>query len=135
MYYQQPYQQAIQQPIQQPQQMQNGGFVVVPSEDDVLRYPVALGNLVTFKIENQPIVIEKSRGFSQFEAPKYERYKLIKEEMPVPQEKEYLLKSDYETTQKSILDTQNEIFSQIEDLKRQFNDFKKPIAKKKEVEQ
>ena len=126
-YYQQPQMQP--QP-QQPQQMQNGGFIVVPSEEDVMRYPVAIGNLITFKIENQPIVIEKSRGFSQFEAPHYERYKLVKEEMPTPEVKEYLLKSDFETAQKTILDSQNEIYSQIEELKRQI----KPI-RKKEVEQ
>lgn len=119
-----------QQPQQPQQQMQNGGFIVVPSEEDVMRYPVAIGNLITFKIENQPVVIEKSRGFSQFEAPHYERYKLVKEEMPVPEVKEYLLKSDFETAQQALLESQTEIFSQIEELKKQI----KPI-RKKEVEQ
>lgn len=119
-----------QQPQQPQQQMQNGGFIVVPSEEDVMRYPVAIGNLITFKIENQPVVIEKSRGFSQFEAPHYERYKLVKEEMPAPEVKEYLLKSDFETAQQALLESQTEIFSQIEELKKQI----KPI-RKKEVEQ
>lgn len=129
-YYQQPQMQP--QP-QQPQQMQNGGFIVVPSEEDVMRYPVAIGNLITFKIENQPIVIEKSRGFSQFEAPHYERYKLVKEEMPTPEVKEYLLKSDFETAQQALLESQTEIFSQIEGLKRQISDFeKKPVRKEKD---
>lgn len=100
--YQQPYmsmgqmmqpqpQQQMQVPVQQPQQTQpqtqqpetlnNGGLIVVPTEDDVKKYPVAPGNLVTFRIENQPIIIEKSMGRSQFATPYYERYKLLKEDM------------------------------------------------------
>ena len=61
--------------------LNNGGFIVLPSEEDIKKYPVAPGNLVTFKIENQPIIIEKSMSRSPFDAPHYERYKLIKEEM------------------------------------------------------
>ena len=141
------YQQSVQQPIQQPiqqnyptqmnvaqPQIQNGGFVIVQDESEIARYPVAHGNIVTFRIENQPVVIEKSLGYSQFDTPHYERYRLIKEDMPIPETKEYLLKSDYETAQKSILDSQNTIFSQIEDLKRQISEFKKPVTKRKEVE-
>lgn len=134
---QQPVQQPVQQqPIQQPvqQPIQNGGFVIVQDESEITRYPVAHGNIVTFRIENQPVVVEKSLGYSQFDTPHYERYRLIKEDMPIPEAKEYLLKSDYETAQSSILNAQNEIFSQIEDLKRQISEFKKPVAKKKEVE-
>lgn len=127
-------QQPVQQPVQQP--IQNGGFVIVQDESEIARYPVAHGNIVTFRIENQPVIIEKSLGYSQFDTPHYERYRLSKEDMAIPEEKkdEYLLKSDYETAQSSILNVQNEIFSQIEDLKRQISEFKKPVAKKKEVE-
>ena len=139
---QQPIQQPIQQPVQQPiqqsvqQPIQNGGFVIVQDESEIVRYPVAHGNLVTFRIENQPVIVEKSLGYSQFDTPHYERYRLSKEDMAIPEEKkdEYLLKSDYENAQRSILDNQNEIFSQIEDLKRQISEFKKPVTKKKEVE-
>lgn len=73
----QPYQ--MQQP-QQPQ-MQNGGFVLIPNENVAYNYPVALGNCVTFKVENKPIVIEKSMGFSQFESPRIDVYDLVKREM------------------------------------------------------
>ena len=66
------------QPVQQ--QIQNGGFLSVPSEDIVKSYPVAPGNCVTFKIEGQPIVMEKSMGFSQLDKPVFEKYRLIKEE-------------------------------------------------------
>ena len=68
----------------QPQQnevLNNGGLVVVPTEDDVKKYPVAPGNCVTFKIENQPVIMEKSMSRSQFASPHYERYKLLKEDI------------------------------------------------------
>lgn len=65
-------------------QIQNGGFVSVPNEDMVYSYPVAMGNCVTFKIEGKPIVMEKSVGFSQFEAPKIKRFRLVEEEAEKP---------------------------------------------------
>ena len=70
------------QPTQiQPQtQIQNGGFVSLPSEEMVYSYPVAMGNCVTFKIEGKPIVMEKSVGFSQFESPKIKRFRLVEED-------------------------------------------------------
>lgn len=64
----------------QPTQIQNGGFVSLPSEEMVYSYPVAMGNCVTFKIEGKPIVMEKSMSFSQFEAPKIKRFRLVEEE-------------------------------------------------------
>lgn len=82
----QPQAQPAPQPAPQPhtvppqEPLVNGGLVVVPSEDDVIRYPVAPGNTVTFKIENQPVIMEKSMGRSQFASPSYERYKLVREE-------------------------------------------------------
>lgn len=66
------------QPIQQ--NMQSGGFMSVPSEQIARNYPVAPGNVMTFKIENQPIVCEKSQGFSQLEGPNFTKYRLVKEE-------------------------------------------------------
>ena len=60
--------------------MQNGGFISIPNENMVATYPVAPGNCVTFKVEGQPIVLEKSMGFSQLESPRIERYRLVKED-------------------------------------------------------
>ena len=71
----QPTQQA-----QQAQQIQDGGFITVPNEETVYSYPVAIGKCVTFKIEGKPIIMEKSMGFSQFDAPKIDKYRLVKEE-------------------------------------------------------
>jgi len=96
MVYNNPYQQ-IYQPMNYPQQMpvqqmqsqsqqsntpqiQNGGFVSVPSEEMVYNYPVAMGNCVTFKIEGKPYVMEKSMGFSQLEAPRIKKFRLVEEE-------------------------------------------------------
>ena len=67
--------------IQNTQQVQSG-FVTVHSEEEALRYPVALGNSMTFKIENQPIVIEKTMGTSQLDSPRVERFRLVKEDAP-----------------------------------------------------
>lgn len=79
--YQPQYQgQYYQQMQNQQTQTQNGGFVSVPNENAVYSYPVAMGNVVTFKIEGEPIVMEKAMGFSQFEAPKIRRFRLVEEE-------------------------------------------------------
>ena len=133
-YYQQPVQQpVIQQPIQQPNQqpiqqqpIQNGGFVIVQDENEITRYPVAHGNIVTFRIENQPVVVEKSLGYSQFDTPHYERYRLIKEDMPVPEAKEYILKNDFQTAFDGLR-------SEIDELKSQISKTEK-TTRKKEVE-
>ena len=76
-----PYYQQTQQNYQQQTQaqIQNGGFVAIPNENMVNTYPVAPGNCVTFKVEGQPIVLEKSMGFSQLEAPKIRRFRLVEE--------------------------------------------------------
>lgn len=69
------------QPTQNPAQIQSGGFISIPNESMVNTYPVAPGNCVTFKVEGQPIVLEKSMGFSQLEAPRIKRFRLVEEDM------------------------------------------------------
>jgi uncharacterized glyoxalase superfamily metalloenzyme YdcJ len=61
-------------------QIQNGGFICVPSEEDARRYPVDPGNSVTFKNENAPYVYTKTMGFSQLDRPLFEKFRLVKEE-------------------------------------------------------
>lgn len=76
-----------QSPLQQmPQQMQSGGFMSVRTEQEARNYPVAPGNVITFKIENQPYVCEKAQGFSQLEGPVFNKYRLVKEEEVIEQE-------------------------------------------------
>ena len=71
----------------QPQQMmqQSNGFISVRNEAEARNYPVGFGNSVTFKDENAPYVYTKTMGFSQLDSPKFEKYKLVKEEAEEPQ--------------------------------------------------
>lgn len=84
-YYGNPYQpqpqMMQQQRVQQPT-IQQSGFVLVPSEQEARNYPVAPGNSVTFKDENAPYCYVKTMGFNQLDRPTFERYRLVKEEMP-----------------------------------------------------
>lgn len=99
--------QSIPQLQQNNQQIQNGGFIPVPSEDIARNYPVAPGNSVTFKNENAPYVYTKTMGFSQLDRPIFEKYKLVREEDTVP-------------SQSSIKDDNYTI--ELEKIKIQLND-------------
>lgn len=77
-----PYQPNMQQPVQQPMQQTQSGFVSVHSEEEALRYPIAPGNSITFKIEGQPILIEKTMGFSQLDSPRVERFRITRDGAP-----------------------------------------------------
>lgn len=117
----QPYQQPVQQQTQptpqysQPQtvnQVQNGGFITVRSEEEARSYPVAPGTSVTFKHENAPYCYTKTMGFSQLEAPRFEKFRLVKEEeAPTTnddskdiEKPEYALKSDLGTVVGALKD-------------------------------
>lgn len=73
-----PQAQQMQQP--QNQQIQNGGFVSVRSEEEARNYPVAPGNSVTFRNETAPYVYTKTMGFSQLDRPTFDKYRLVKED-------------------------------------------------------
>ena len=129
-------QQAFIPPVQQPvsqqatNQMQNGGFMLVPSEDIVRTYPVAPGNCVTFKIEGQPIVMEKSMGFSQLEAPRMKRFRLVEEDTPVSTQAAQNEPINLEPMNDAINDLKNEIstiWGEINGIKEQA---KKPGTKR-----
>ena len=134
--YQQPYQQSFPtqsngfptQPNAYPTQMnvnptqqnvqpqyQSGGFMVIPSEDMVKNYPVAPGNCVTFKIEGKPVVMEKSMGFSQFESPRIDRYRLVKEEVEEIKEEEVkeTINDDYDEIRTDI----DKLWGAIDEIK------------------
>lgn len=80
-YFQQPQMNYQPQQVQPQPQIQNNGFISVPSEEVARNYPVAPGNSVTFKNENAPYVYTKTMGFSQLDRPIFERYKLVKEDI------------------------------------------------------
>ena len=67
--------------IQQPQfPVVQGGFVRVPNENEARMYPVAPGTSVTFIDENAPYCYTKTMDRSQLDRPKFEKYRLVKEE-------------------------------------------------------
>lgn len=85
---QQQAQQPNAQPVQSQAQAQNGGFVRVQNENAARMYPVAPGCSVTFVDDTAPYCYVKTMGASQLETPRFERYRLVKEEDPIPQEKD-----------------------------------------------
>ena len=76
----QPYQQVPQQTQQQQAQF---GFIRVPNEDVARSYPLAPNMSGTFIDENLPYIYTKTMGASQFEPPRFEKYRLVKEEAVV----------------------------------------------------
>ena len=114
-------------------QIQNGGFICVPNEEEARKYPVAPGNSVTFKNENAPYVYTKTMGFSQLDRPLFEKFRLVKEEDVEVQHEErndtiasksepikYLMQEDLSPIVKDIKNIQTkikEIDSVLEGLK------------------
>lgn len=80
---------------------------------------------MTFKDENQPYIYTKTMGFSQLDRPVFEKYKLIKEELPVqstvtPVDDKYALKNDLADLVNKVMDLQEELLAlKGEDHKRQ----------------
>lgn len=70
-----PYQYAPQQTQQQI------GFVRVQSENEARMFPVAAGQSVTFIDETQPYCYVKTVDMSQLDRPKFDKYRLVKEEV------------------------------------------------------
>ena len=132
--YSQPYQQTA----QQPQQIHNGGYVSVRSEDEALMYPVAPGNSVTFINELAPYQYKKTMGFSQFDKPIFEKFRVIKEEnAPVSNENEktpnditYALKTDCGALRDEIEALKDDIKTLM--AKISTNETKKTTKSKKE---
>ena len=113
------------QQITPPQQIQNGGFIPVPSEEVARNYPVAPGNSVTFKNENAPYVYTKTMGFSQLDRPIFEKYKLVREEDPPVQ-----------TPAKQDFDWKGEIdkiWSEIDVLKKQIRETSDPVKGEEDI--
>ena len=81
-------------PMQQPNTPQythntpapvQGGFVRVQSEQEARAYPVAPGSSITFIDESRPYCYTKSVDMSQLDRPKFDKYRLVKEEdTPAP---------------------------------------------------
>lgn len=130
--------QQTQQPVQ-PQQIQNGGFISVHNENEAKMYPVAPGNSVTFIDENAPYCYTKTMGFSQLDRPKFEKYRLVKEEdtqqpitpptseasTPERKDVDYITRAEYE----GVIGEINGISSEIGLLKKELAELKKESPK------
>lgn len=119
-----------QQQMQMPMQIQNGGFVSVRNETEARNYPVALGNSVTFKDETAPYIYTKTMGFSQLDAPKFDKYKLVKE---TPAEQPKLLQDEV-FDDKPILDTIDHLKGEIQAIWGEIEGLKKKPASKAKKE-
>lgn len=98
-------------PQQNQQQVQNGGFVNVRSETEARNYPVALGNVVTFKDETAPYIYTKTMGFSPLDIPRFEIYKQV----PDP-------------TQEQQPTEQNAGSTEMESVRNEMNNMKQEIS-------
>lgn len=108
------------------QQIQQSGFIPVPSEEVARNYPVAPGNSVSFKNENAPYVYVKTMGYSPLDLPRFEKFRLVKEE------------SDSETAQNAQIQTKTDepidlskyaLKSEYEALRSDLEALKKTVAK------
>lgn len=79
--YYQPFQAMFQQ-NQQVQQVQTNGIITVRNREEAISYPIAPGNSLTFKHETEPYIYTKTLGFSQFDRPIFEVFRLEREAMP-----------------------------------------------------
>lgn len=121
-----PQQQMVQQPQMVQQQNHPTGFVPVNSENEARLYPVAPGSSVTFIDENAPYCYVKTMGVSQLDRPRFEKYRLVKEEEAQPQEEsaekpEYLTKDsldDIKTDFDSVWKELNEIKEKVTRLSK-----------------
>lgn len=101
-------------------QIQNSGFIVVKSEQEIFNYPVGCGNSVNFKLENAPYLYTKTMGFSQFDKPVIEKYKLVKEDT-----QETIVEEKKPEVDNSALDS---IKGEIEDIWKEIEAIKKEIS-------
>jgi hypothetical protein len=118
-------------------QIQNGGFVSVRNEMEARNYPVALGNSVTFKDETAPYIYTKTMGFSQLDVPRFDKYRLVKEEAKETGSETSDLTKGELYDDKPIFDSLDEIKAEIGQIWDEIDGLKKkPISrtKKKEVE-
>lgn len=138
MYYHQQLNQT-QQNMQSNPQIQNGGFVMVKDITEAMSYPVAPGNSVTFKNENQPYIYTKTLGFSQLDQPIFETFRLVKEEQNFNADKkehelevvEYLSISQGE----EIKTEMSKLKTELTELKTELNELKTELGSCEKTEE
>lgn len=119
---------------QQQAQMQTAGCMMVPSEDEVQKYPVAPNTAMVFLLQDLSACYIKATGSSMLDAPRIQKY--VRDDQTNTQinvqntqknSLDYAVKADIEKIQKQI-DSLNE---QIRPLLRNTNN-RKPEVKNNE---
>ena len=119
---------------QQQAQMQTAGCMMVPSEDEVQKYPVAPNTAMVFLLQDLSACYIKATGSSMLDAPRIQKY--VRDDQTNTQinvqntqknSPDYAVKADIEKIQKQI-DSLNE---QIRPLLRNTNN-RKPEVKNSE---
>lgn len=130
---QQPIQQTVQQPTQQTQQpvqqpvTQQGGFVRVQNEQEARQYPLAPGYSMTFIDDSGNYCYVKTMGFSQLDKPKFEKYRLVREEEEQSVTNADMVKNmDEKYALKYVVD---DLIAQVEELKKTISAKSKKVKK------
>lgn len=90
------------------QQTQTTGCMVVPSEDDVQKYPVAPNTAMVFLLQDLSACYIKATGSSMLDAPRIQKYvrqtdeKAEKNVKETGEKPDFALKSDIDSIQKQI---------------------------------
>lgn len=110
-------------PTQTPQNQPTatqGVFVRVQSEQDARSYPVQPGNSVTFIDENSPYCYVKAVDASALDRPRFERYRLVKEDDQPHQE------TPQSAPQYALVDDVEALARRLSNLEKKF---KKEVVK------
>jgi hypothetical protein len=115
--------------------MQTAGCMMVPSEEDVQKYPVAPNTAMVFLLQDLSACYIKATGSSMLDAPRIQRYirddhtnaPVNAQNAPVQKDTiDYAVKADIEKIQKQI-DSLNEQVRPL--LRNSNNNNRKPEAK------
>lgn len=108
------------QPQQQPQMQE--GFLRIHSEEEARSYPVAPNTSITFFDENSQYIYTKTMSASQLDRPKFEKYRLVKEDDSTvtadPQTQptqNFVTREEFEKRIAEILDMKKQSTSQRKD--------------------
>lgn len=116
----------------QPTQAQTTGFIRVPHEDVARNWNVPPGMSFTFIDENAPYCYIKTAGMSQLDRPRFEKYRLVKEEEP-SQAAGGRVESETPQMKKDMPETQYALKSDVETLQKQFEELKQEVMKHESV--
>lgn len=118
-------------PYQMYQQQNIPRIVSVRNEQEAKDYPIAPNNSIIFKDENAPYIYIKTMGLSQFDAPTFDKFKLVREDAVLPQETISKPSVDNSTIEKIQSDI-TAILDEIDGIKKKLNT--RATIKKKELD-